>query len=406
MNRSIFTLFFFLATITIAQAQVMSHEDSVATGLLSTKAQKTVIGGYGEALYSQNFSTQKATASLRRAVFTFSHRFSPTINLITELEIENALAAGNGTSKGELSMEEAYLQFRLNAHTYINAGLQLPRIGIINQDHEPNTFNGNDRPVVETMLIPTTWGEIGVSLNGSISAVPGLNYTIGIYNGLNGSKFDLPTGIQAGKGSGSLAMARNKAISGSLRYYTGAFRLQIASYLGGSIGLNNETSDRLGLNTGFFGTPVFLNEADLIYQKNGWSFRALAAIVNIPDADKLNAAYANNVPAEMYGAYGEVSYNILSNATTQKQLIPFLRYEYINMNGNIPDNGIKNEAYTQSHLFAGINYLPVPNVAIKLDYHFMATGDYNYGLIINPSPYAQPWQTNQHILNLGVAYSF
>lgn len=405
MNRFIFTLLFLLLSISFVRAQQMSRADSIATGLLSEK-QKTIIGGYGEAIYSQNFSTEEATASLRRAVFTFSHRFSPKINLITELEIENALVAGDEASNGEISMEEAYLQFRLNAHTYINAGLQLPRIGIINQDHEPNTFNGNDRPVVETMLIPTTWGEIGVSLNGSIAAVPGLNYTIGIYNGLNGGKFDLPTGIQSGKGSASLASARNKAISGSLRYYTGSFRLQIASYLGGSIGLNNETADRLGLNTGFFGTPVFLNEADIIYQKNGWSFRALGAIINIPDADRLNAAYANNVPEEMYGAYGEIARDLLNGSGSKKKLIPFLRYEYVNMNGLIPANGVKNEAYSQHHLFAGINYLPVPNVAIKLDYHFMTTGDFNYGLIVNPDPYAQLWQTEQHSINIGVAYSF
>lgn len=384
----------------------MSHQDSVETGLLSETQKTTTIGGYGEAIFSQNFSTQEATASLRRAVFTFSHRFSPMINLVTELEIENALVAGSEASKGEISMEEAYLQFQLNAHTFINAGLQIPRIGIINHDHEPNTFNGNDRPVVETMLIPTTWAEIGVSLNGSISALPGLNYSIGIYNGLDGSKFDLPTGIQSGKGGGSLASARNKAISGSLQYFTGALRLQIASYAGGSIGLNNETADRLDLNTGFFGTTVMLNEADIIYQKNGWSFRALGAIMNIPDADKLNAAYANNVPAEMYGAYGEISRDLLVQSSTEKKLIPFIRYEYINMNGRIPDNGVKNKAYTQDHIFAGINYLPVPDVVIKLDYHFMATGDYNYALIVNPDPYAQPWQTNQHIINLGVAYSF
>jgi hypothetical protein len=50
------------------------------------------------------------------------------------------------------------------------------------------------------------------------------------------------------------------------------------------------------LNTGFFGTPVFLNEANLQYRQNGWTFKALGVIVNIPDADKINAAFANNTP--------------------------------------------------------------------------------------------------------------
>lgn len=388
-----------------ATAQILTREDSLSAGLIASDHQ-TVISGYGEAVYSQNFTKQTATASLRRAVLFVGHRFSSKISLFTEMELENALVAGDEESKGEIAMEQAFLKFDLSPNTYINAGLFIPRMGIINENHLPNTYNGNDRPVVETMVIPTTWREIGISINGVVPAMPGLNYTLGIFNGLNAAGFDLATGLGGGRFEGSLASARNKAITGSLLYFTGPYRLQVSSYVGGSVGYDNKTADRLGLNTGFFGTPVFLNEADAQMHKNGWSFRALGTIVNIPDADKINSAFANNTPSEMLGAYGEIAYNLLSKKATEKQLIAFTRYEYVNMNGSIPKNGVENKAFTQNHIFAGINYLPIRNVVIKLDYHFMSTGDYNYALIINPDPYAQPWYTTQHTVNLGVAYSF
>jgi hypothetical protein len=386
-------------------AQVLTREDSLSAGLIA-KDNQTVISGYGEAVYSQNFTNQTATASLRRAVLFVGHRFSSKISLFTELELEDALVAGDNDSKGEIAMEQAFLKFDLSPNAYINAGLFIPRIGIINENHLPNTYNGNDRPVVETMIIPTTWREIGVSINGVVPALPGLNYTLGIFNGLDASKFNLATGLEGGRFEGSLASARNKAVTGSLLYYTGPYRLQVSSYVGGSVGLDNKTADRLGLNTGFFGTPVFLNEANVQMHKKGWSFRVLGTIVNIPDADKINAAFANNTPTEMLGAYGEIAYDLLSRKNTEKQLIAFTRYEYVDMNGTIPKNGVENDAYTQHHIFAGINYLPIRNVVIKLDYHFMSTGDYNYALIVNPDPYAQPWYTAQHTINLGVAYSF
>lgn len=388
-----------------AFSQVLTREDSLAAGLIASENQ-TVLSGYGEAVYTQNFTKQTATASLRRAVLFVGHRFNDKISLFTEMEVENALATGAEARGGEVAMEQAFLKFDLNTNAYINAGLFIPRIGIINENHLPNTYNGNDRPVVETMIIPSTWREIGVSINGVVPQMPGLNYTLGIFNGLDASKFDLATGLAGGRFEGSLASARNKAITGSLLYYTGPYRFQISSYVGGSVGVDNKTADRLGLNTGFFGTPVFLNEANAELHRNGWSFRALGVVVNIPDANRINAAYANNTPSEMLGAYGEAAYNLLNGHSTEKQLIAFARYEYVDMNGSIPSNGVRNPAYTQQHVFAGIDYLPIRSVVIKLDYHYMSTGAYNYALIINPDPYAQPWYTTQHTVNLGIAYSF
>ena len=44
----------------------------------------------------------------------------------------------------------------------MRAGLVLPPVGIVNETHEPPTFNGVSRPAFDHDVLPTTWREIGV----------------------------------------------------------------------------------------------------------------------------------------------------------------------------------------------------------------------------------------------------
>lgn len=72
-------------------------------------------------------------------------------------------------------MEQAYLKFNLKPNQYIVAGLFTPRIGILNENHLPVNFNGVERPLVETFVIPATWRELGVGFYGSLNNIP-LNF--------------------------------------------------------------------------------------------------------------------------------------------------------------------------------------------------------------------------------------
>jgi hypothetical protein len=134
----------------------------------------------------------------------------------------------------------------------------------------------------------------------------------------------------------------------------------------------------------------------------------LGAIVSIPDADKINRAYASNTPKTEYGAYAELGYDLfyLSGRPTNKQLIVFVRDEKLNMNASIPSNGVTDGTLDQNYVVAGLTYLPIRNVAIKGDVRIAHTGNQNPDLIINPNPIAQPYQPNYNLVNLGVAFSF
>jgi len=398
--------------ITITQAQVLTQEDSLYAGLIS-KEQSTVISGYGEAHYSLDTKRKTSEATLKRVVLFVGHKFNNKISLFTEMEIENALVAGGvggdegSADKGNISMEQAFLKFNLNPTTYIVAGLFIPRLGIINENHLPTTFNGVDRPFVETLVIPTTWREIGVGLYGTFKNVPGLNYSFSLTNGLNSSAFVNGSGIRNGRQLGSEASGLALGVSGSLLYYINNFRLQASAYVGGSTAVEKRVADSLQLNSGAFGNPVALYEVDAQYSDNGWNMRVIGSRVSIQNAANINKAYANNTPESLYGGYVEAGYNLFyKKYKDAKALTVFGRYEYMDLSAKLPSSGVKNDANKQQYIVAGLTFKPIRGIAIKADYVQRITGTPNPALIITPFPQQVPYFKSDGFVNLGVAYNF
>jgi hypothetical protein len=392
---------FSLAAMNAAFSQVLTREDSLAAGLVASNS-TTVISGYGSFKYTNNLTLQTGEANVDRVVVFIGHKFTKRISFFSETELENARVVG-GQASGEISMEQAFLKFNIDRNNYITAGLFIPRIGIINENHLPTTFNGNERPYVEQLIIPATWREIGVGYYGTSRRIPGLNYSFALLNGLNSQAFTNGTGIADGRFEGS-AQTRSLAVTGSLLYYYRNFRVQASAYFGGSAGIPPREADSLQLASGAFGSPVELLEANIQYNTNRFSFRALASYINIASAAEINRAYANNTPGALLGFYGEASYNLTPNR--QQSWIVFGRYEQLNMNLNLPANAIINKVNDQQYVIAGIGFQPVKGVFAKLDYTYRLTGDINPQLIVTPYPVGAPYFTQQHLIKLGLGYSF
>ena len=391
-------------TTTNAQKLIITNEDSL---LMGSNSQKTVISGYGSAFYQRNFNQQQSTVTLERAVLFVGHQFSQKISFFSELELENAKVEGGVNNNAEISMEQAFLKFNLNAHQYLIGGLFTPRIGILNENHLPVNFNGVERPMVETLIIPATWRELGIGFYGNSEKIP-LNYSFALMNGLEGQNFEHGTGIRGGRAEGNLAPANNIAVTAAIQYFWKNFKFQVSGYSGGTVTLSPKGSDSLGLNSGAFGTPLYLGEADVQYEYNAWSGKALAVYIAYPDAGKMNTVYGNNTATGMDGFYAELAYNWLFKKQTKASFISFVRFEALNMNSSIAANGegIYDGTEDQTHLIMGFGYLPIPNVVIKADVRLMRTGPQNPALVVNPPPNALPYQQSNQFLNFGIGYSF
>lgn len=368
----------------------------------------TVISGYGEAQYQRDNNLGTGTADLKRAVLFIGHQFNGRIAFFSELEVEDAKVAGGGLA-GEVSMEQAYLKFALNPRQYITAGLILPRIGIVNENHLPINFNGVERPMVEQVVIPSTWRELGIAFYGQTSALP-LTYSIALMNGLNSAGLQHGSGLREARAEGQNAGANALAINAAVQYFTGNWKFQVSGYFGGTTQMARKSADTLQLESGMFGSPVILAEADAQYANNGITFKALACNVSIPEAAAISRAFDNNAPSQMFGAYAELGYNLFEKVKNErlqgKTLNLFARYETMDLNAKIPTDGITDGTLQQSHIVAGLGYQPIPNVVIKADIRLLNTGDYNPALVLNPNPNAAPYQKSNSFINVGIGYSF
>ncbi len=228
-----------------------------------------------------------------------------------------------------------------------------------------------------------------------------------LVNGLNSEGFEHGTGIRGGRAEGGLASANNLALTAAVQYNVGNFKLQASGYMGGTVGLGHRGADSLGLNSGAFGTPVYLGEADVQYAAKGISAKVLGTYISYPEANTVNKAYDHNIASNMYGAYAELGYDLLYSMHKQHQLVLFARYELMDLNASIPsESAITDGTLKQSHLIAGFSYLPIPNVVIKADVRLANTGDANPALVINPAPNALPYKNSNTFLNIGIGYSF
>lgn len=142
----------------------------------------TRIGGYGELHFNQLDNNKiggsdKNEIDLHRFILFVGHDFNKDIRLWSELEVEHTKVDDKG---GEVAIEQAYVEFDLTENLLARAGVMLLPVGIMNETHEPPTFYGVERNNVEKYIIPTTWREGGVSLNGHNGS---FSYDLAIHSG-------------------------------------------------------------------------------------------------------------------------------------------------------------------------------------------------------------------------------
>jgi hypothetical protein len=395
-----------ILNLTLAQKLMTpTGEDSLNQGIAKNK---TILSGYGSAYYQRDHNAQKSYLTLERFVFFIGHQFNSKIAFFSETEIENAKIEG-GVPGGEIALEQAFLRFKFNSKQYLVAGLFTPRIGLLNENHLPVNFNGVERPIVEQLVIPATWRELGVGFYGELRRLP-LSYSIAVLNGLNAEAFTHGSGIREGRAEGDFAPANNVAVTAALQYFYKDFKFQISGYAGGTTPFGKREADSLQLESGAFGAPVYLSEIDYQYARGGFTSKGIFTYVSYPQAAVTNKVFASNIPAGMYGSYVEVAYNLFEHAKSEKlqsqKLNVFSRYEILDLNQSIPDNGVYDGTEKQNHFIVGFGYLPIPNVVIKADVRLLHTGPANPDLVVNPNPVALPYRQNNSFINLGIGWSF
>jgi hypothetical protein len=352
------------------EATASAVEQGVGSGgqsLASSWTERTQIGSYGEMHYN-NLTDQNDTGKdkdeidFHRFVFYLGHEFSDTTRMFSEVELEHSIAGDD--QNGEVELEQAYIEHDVNSTTHIKAGLFLIPVGILNQTHEPDTFYGVERNNVEKNIIPTTWWEGGVALNGEIA--PGWNYDTAITSGLMLDAEDGQFKIRDGRQKVSEADASDGAYTANLKY-TGIAGLE----LGATVQYQQD------LYQGKYTDDVdaMLYSAHVAYRNGPFGVRAVAASWDINNA-------INNIEE---GADQQEGWYIEPSWLLMRDFGVFARYsEWDNQAGGAGDTQF-------SEWDVGFNYWLVEHVVFKMDYQFQD---------------APANQAELEGLNLGVGWSF
>jgi hypothetical protein len=329
-------------------------------------AQGLSIGGYGEFLFQQR-SGRTDLADAQRVILYVGYKFDEQWVFNSEIEVEHGTT---DDGSGEVSLEFGYLDYLHSDELNLRAGLLLSPMGLLNQLHEPTAFLPASRPQTELRIIPTTWREMGVGFYGEVSD---FSYQTYCMTSLDGANFDR-SGLRGGRQKGSKSEADDWSLVTRLDYVAVPGLI-----LGGSVSYGDSGQDNLD-DTSATATPPGPNlvprmrttilEAHADYRVGPWQFRALYATAKVQDAAIFQATTGNNLASQMEGYYGEVGLDVLQwlNPKATAQVMPFVRYEHIDTQfrmptGSTPDANQEDEIFT-----VGLNYKPIPQVVIKLDY--------------------------------------
>lgn len=320
----------------------------------------TAISGYMDFHFNKP-ELADGRLDFHRFVLLVTHRFSDRIRFVSELELEHALVEGLEEA-GELELEQAYVDFLLSRRFNVRAGMMLMPVGIINERHEPPIYYGVERPFVDTVIIPSTWFEVGAGVHGEVGR--GWRYRAYVTSPLDASQFSAEDGIRNGRQKGSDTNIGRPAVTGRLEY-AGVRGLTVgASVWSGFSGF--EFRPR-------FDVPVAVAEADVRYSRDRLELRGQFAQTRIGNAADLNDALGRsigvdpNVARELRGFYGEAGYRIISGASFG-DLGLFARYENFDTQYRMPAGYLPLKSLDRDALVAGFTYWPDPDVAVKFDY--------------------------------------
>lgn len=412
MKRFLLTLMLGTAfsSATYAQQSEAPSNNEEQTTQSSEKTSRLTIGGYGEAVYTRNFFSDKylrytdaetykddkshGRFDLPHVVLWLGYDFGRGWSLGTEIEFEHGGTesaveieeeeAGEYESEVERGGEVALEQFWINKAWFggkinLKMGHIIVPVGATNMYHMPTEFFTNYRPEGESTIMPCTWHETGVSLWGKVGK---WRYEVMLLPGLDSDRFGRQTWVAGGAGSPYEFKIAN-SYAGAFRvdnFSVKGLRLSLSGYVGNSfrntlsVTANEKYKDVKG--------TVAIGSFDFCYNAHDMIVRGNFDYGHLTDSElitKYNMSMRNDSPSpkqaigsDAISAGVEAGYNLFgigNNDKLQSQsLYLFGRYEYY-------DSMYKTEGTIQDaawcgrqHVAVGLNYRPISDIVIKAEY--------------------------------------
>lgn len=379
MGRNISLILFILtAFAAVINGQEANEPKNLSYDILTKNEDRLVFGGYGQVDFAKHFARNKSnnsTLDVSRLILSMGYNFSEKTSFFTEIEFEHVK---------ELYVEQAFINHSFTDFLSFRAGLMLVPMGIINEYHEPTTFNGVNRPSVDNLIIPTTWREIGLGFTGRFQEL-GLKYQVYVMNGFLGH--DATKGLITGekflrdaRQKGAKAVMTSPDISARVDFYgIKGLKVGISGYFGKtetglykSLDLSDSEmvskadSSIVGITMGAF---------DIRYSIGGLSLRGELVVSSLSNTMQYNGLTGNNAAKAVFGMYGEIAYNLLHTTNSEHSLTAFFRYETYDTHFRVDPGVVKLGKYSVNEYFAGIGFKLAEGAVLKADLQIAKSGD-------------------------------
>ncbi len=414
-------------------AEIQQQLDSLKKEVNAVrKPSRLTIGGYGEAVYTRNFFSDKylrytdadtyrndkshGRFDLPHVVIWLGYDFGRGWSMGTEIEFEHGGTesaveieeeeAGEYESEVERGGEVALEQFWLNKAFWngrmnLKVGHMIVPVGATNMHHIPTEFFTNYRPEGENTIMPCTWHENGISLWGEAGD---WRYELMFLPGLDSDRFGRQGWVHDGAGSPYEFKIAN-AYAGAFRvdnHSVKGLRLSLSGYVGNSFRntLSATDSERYRNVRG----TVAIGAFDFSYDAHDLIIRGNFDYGHLADSElitRYNMAMRKDSPSPkqavasdaLAGGF-EAGYNLFGLSDREnmrrQQLWLFGRYEYY-------DSMFRTQGTVQDYrwcgrhrMAVGINYRPMKDIVIK--------GEYSIGML-------DKRYNNEPAVSLGIAYS-
>lgn len=371
----------------------------------SASKSRLTVGGYGEAVYSHHFYSDNVfryshadrysdskgygRVDLPHAVIMIGYDFGQGWRIGTEIEFEHGgieAAVEKETEEtgefeqelergGEVALEQFWLQKSFGRGLNIRAGHIVVPVGMTNNNHTPNMFFGVYRPEGENTIMPCTWHETGLAVWGRVGD---WRYEVQLIPGLNAFMFNDQGWVHNGSASPYEFRPANRLATALRIDWQGVpgLRLGLSGYAGNSFN-NDIVTDERSRYADVEGT-VLIGAFDFQYRNRWLTVRGNADYGFLGDASLISSHNKNQttMTGNPYphttvgcGAYDvalEGGINLLAWTRTSQRLYLFSRYDHYDSFLPAAEQ-VDVEWCERRVVSAGINYCPIPEVAIKAE---------------------------------------
>jgi hypothetical protein len=357
----------------------------IATRPFLYRGVNAAVGGYVDLEFARDFDANTTTFTQHRFIPFIFAEISDRLHFGTEVEFEYG-GPNAPTRDGEVKVEFAAFDVSLARAVNFRAGALLSPLGKFNLIHDSPVNDLTDRPLVDNRIIPTTLTEAGAGLFGQLypSETSVLTYEAYVVNGFNNSLL----GYTVNAATGAITPTTNvRSARGSMRGDNNpgkslVGRVAFSPLLGIELGVSAHTGPYADAGDG----RLTVAALDGIVARGRWELLGELATASLsvdrpteePRARQaflaargntvgFDAAYAAAAfTTAQRGAYLQFNYHFLQGTVAgfpNSTFTGVVRLDHLDLDADRDGN-------LQQRLSLGLNWRPIEQSAIKIDYQW------------------------------------